>query len=65
MPLIPAVRKLRKENQMFEVRMGYIVKPCLKTKEKEWVFGESDLIMRVCPPEYEWISLLVGWRGLT
>jgi hypothetical protein len=32
MPVIPAIGKLRKEEQEFEVCLGYIVRPCLKTK---------------------------------
>jgi hypothetical protein len=38
MPVIPALRKLRKEDCEFKASMGYIARPCLKTqrgREKE------------------------------
>jgi hypothetical protein len=31
---MPALRRSRQENCEFKTRLGYIVKPCLKTKTK-------------------------------
>jgi hypothetical protein len=33
MPVIPALRRLRHEEYKFETKVGYIARPCLKTKQ--------------------------------
>jgi hypothetical protein len=33
-PVIPALEKQRQEDQKFETSLGYIVRSCLKTKQK-------------------------------
>jgi hypothetical protein len=35
MPIITALVRLRQENYKFEASLGYIVRPCLKTNEKQ------------------------------
>jgi hypothetical protein len=35
MPVIPALRRLRKEDHVFQVSLGYAARPCLKKTEKE------------------------------
>jgi glutaredoxin-related protein len=35
MPAVPALRRLRQENQEFDTNLGYIVIPCLKTKQNK------------------------------
>jgi hypothetical protein len=35
MSTIPALWKLRKEEIEFQDRLGHVVKPCLKVKQKE------------------------------
>jgi hypothetical protein len=34
MPEIPALKRLRQEDQEFKARPGYLVSPCLKIKSK-------------------------------
>jgi hypothetical protein len=34
-PVIPALRRVRKEDHKFEVNLGYTVRPCLKNRKKE------------------------------
>jgi hypothetical protein len=31
-PVIPVLRRLRQEDHEFKLNLGYIVRPCLKTK---------------------------------
>jgi hypothetical protein len=35
MPVIPTLRRLRKENQELEAGVGYTVRPCLKDIAKD------------------------------
>jgi hypothetical protein len=35
MPVIPALRRLRQEDNKFKVSLGYIVRPCEKEKERK------------------------------
>jgi hypothetical protein len=35
MPIIPALRKLRQEDYKFEVRLGYLSRPCPRNKTKQ------------------------------
>jgi hypothetical protein len=37
MPVIPALRKLRQEDQVFKASLGHTVRPCLK-----WGVGEKE-----------------------
>jgi hypothetical protein len=34
-PAIPALRRLRQEEQGFQANLGYIVRPCLKNKTEQ------------------------------
>jgi hypothetical protein len=37
MPIIPALRRLRDSNFVFNAKLGYIARPCLKkSKKKIW-----------------------------
>jgi hypothetical protein len=35
MPVIPALRRLKQKGHELETSLGYLARPCLKTKEKE------------------------------
>jgi hypothetical protein len=44
MPVNPALRRLRQEDQEFKVSLNNLVKPCLKVKIKEsgmWLSGRT------------------------
>jgi hypothetical protein len=49
MPVIPALGRLRQEDQEFEAIPGYIARPCLKTTTK--------LQLDILSPQSEWLLL--------
>jgi hypothetical protein len=34
MPVIPAFERLKQENCKFKAKLGYVVRPCVKAKQK-------------------------------
>jgi hypothetical protein len=42
MPVIPALRRLRQEDLEFKAMLGYVLRLCLKIKQK---FGRTKLCM--------------------
>jgi hypothetical protein len=44
MPGIPALRRLRQEDLEFKASLGYITRPCLKTKTKQKTKMNCDFV---------------------
>jgi hypothetical protein len=42
MSIIPALMKVRQESSEFQAILGYIVRPCLKTKTKQKILKQGQ-----------------------
>jgi hypothetical protein len=47
-PIIPELRGLRQENQRLEVSLGYTVRPHLKKKKQQTIFGVIYIVLSSC-----------------